>query len=534
MSGIVVAGMHRSGTSLTARMLAAGGWHPGEELLTSEREEYFEEASFVALHRAWIGEDLVGAVPAAEIDSHRDWGILDARVPAQLGSDGARFIVRAQEARDYAIVRERQHGTWAAKDPRASLYVDVWSQVEDVRFVLLYRNPWDVVDSALRLGAEVFCRRPRVVLGAWLDYHARLVRFARANRERVTVVAAEVVANAPERAWALFSDVLGMTTTAPAGLIDPARFVHRDDNQAIASLYQEVYPEHAALLAELDALADLPRPVPVRSRVQRRPLTGGSLPPGQGVQVVIPCRDDGDFLAEAIASVEECSLPAVELTLVDDGSTDPETCRVFERLGRSGRHVLRTRGVGLAAARNAACASSSTAVVVPLDADNRLRPEVRDAVALLERTGADLVHGSWSRFGMDSGTVVPPDMTHETLLPYNQIDALALIRRSLLERLGGWDEQLPFWEDWDLWLRVVDAGARTHRVSDLLHDYLVRPGSLSMRPLSEREVGVWVLDRILSKHPGSSEATADAWRAFRTPGPEGLGEHPDGSGAEAV
>lgn len=533
MSGVVVTGMHRSATSLTARMLAAGGWHPGEALLTSEREEYFEEASFVALHRAWIEEDLRGEVPVAEIDSHRDWGILDAKVPAHLGSDDSRLIVRAQEARDYATVRQGQHGTWAAKDPRASLYVDVWSQVEDVRFVLLYRNPWDVVDSALRLGAEVFCRRPRIVLGAWLDYHARLVRFARANRERVTVVAAEVVAHAPERAWALFAHVLGMRTTAPAGLIDPARFVHRDDNHAIASLYQEVYPEHAALLAELDALADLPRPAPLRSRVQRRPSIGGSLPPGRGVQVVIPCRDDGDFLAEAIASVEECSLPAVELTLVDDGSTDPETCRVFERLSHSGRHVLRADGVGLAAARNAGCATSRTSVVIPLDADNRLRPAARDAVALLERTGADLVHGSWSRFGMDSGRVVPPDMTLETLLPYNQIDALALIRRSLLDRLGGWDEQLPFWEDWDFWLRAADAGAHTHRVSDVLHDYLVRPGSLSMRPLSDRGLGVWVLDRILSKHPGSTESTADAWRAFRTLDPEGLDEHPDGAGAEA-
>ena len=41
MTGIVVAGMHRSGTSLMARMLADGGYHPGNELLARPTVDYF-------------------------------------------------------------------------------------------------------------------------------------------------------------------------------------------------------------------------------------------------------------------------------------------------------------------------------------------------------------------------------------------------------------------------------------------------------------------------------------------------------------
>lgn len=37
-----------------ARTLSAGGWHPGEQLLTGPGEEYFEDESFVALNRRWL------------------------------------------------------------------------------------------------------------------------------------------------------------------------------------------------------------------------------------------------------------------------------------------------------------------------------------------------------------------------------------------------------------------------------------------------------------------------------------------------
>jgi hypothetical protein len=59
VSGIIVAGMHRSGTSLATRFLVAGGWDPGEVLLSSPKEEYYEDSSFVDLHRRWLAE-LIG------------------------------------------------------------------------------------------------------------------------------------------------------------------------------------------------------------------------------------------------------------------------------------------------------------------------------------------------------------------------------------------------------------------------------------------------------------------------------------------
>ncbi len=500
MTGIVVAGMHRSGTSLMARMLADGGYHPGNELLARPTEDYFEDASFVALHRQW----LAAAVPPGK--GHQDWGVSERGVVDLTTLDSQFRSLQASSASGFVVRRSVEQDRWVAKDPRASLFLPVWADMDEVRFVFVYRNPWDVVDSALRLGAEVFCRRPGLVRDAWLDYNARIVAFASRHRDRCMVVAAEVLTLEPTRVWQALDQWVGMDGAAPTGLVDPTKFVRRDDDHAIAALYLNLYPDHMAVLDELDAIADLPRLAPGSSHTATWsppavPGTGGSLPAGTGVQVVIACHNDGDFLAEAIASVDQYAHGATELTVVDDGSTDVETLRVMDALRYSGRHVISTPGVGVSAARNLGAATSASCVVLPLDADNRLCAPLLDAVGIIEHGDVDIVHGQWRRFGMESCIVTPRDLTLDGLMPLNSVDACALIRRELLERLGGWDPQLPFWEDWDLWIGAVEVGARTLRLDEVTFDYLVRPASLNSRAMTNTRAGKRVITYMLAKHP---------------------------------
>lgn len=512
MTGIVVAGMHRSGTSLMARTLSAGGWHPGEQLLTGPGEEYFEDESFVALNRRW----LAATVPPGE--GHLDWGVSSGGVVDLAGLDDRAGKDQLAAAAAFARRRSGEQSRWVAKDPRASLFLPVWAEATEVRFVIVYRNPWDVVDSAVRLGAEVFCRSPGLARDAWLDHNTRLATFASAYRDRCVVVAAEVLALDPARVWRTLDGAVGLGGDVPADLVDPTKFVRRNDAHAIAGLYRTVYPHHVAVLDELDALADLPRIAATPTRAASLPApslpaaglpgAGGSLPAGTGVQVVIACRDDGDFVVEAIASVDQCGHPAVELTLVDDGSTDGETLRVLDALRSSGRHVVTTPGVGLSAARNLGAATSSTCAVLPLDADNRVRAPLLEAVGAIESGGVDIVHGPWRRFGMATGIVTPPDITLGGLVPRNTVDACALISRDLLERLGGWDAQLPFWEDWELWIGAAAVGARTLRLDDVTFDYLVRPDSLNTTPLADPAARQSTVSLVMAKHAAVFEPMA--------------------------
>src|SRR5450759_4173241 len=128
-SVLVVAGMHRSGTSFLASLLRRGGCRMGEMLLPGDannRPGYFEDLEFLNLNRRMLAETVPTDAP------------------------GARCLVRTASDN-----RARGCGGW--KDPRTSVLLDFWNaRVPDARYVFVYRSPWDVADSTQRLGAAVF------------------------------------------------------------------------------------------------------------------------------------------------------------------------------------------------------------------------------------------------------------------------------------------------------------------------------------------------------------------------------------------
>jgi hypothetical protein len=76
------------------------------------------------------------------------------------------------------------------------------------------------------------------------------------------------------------------------------------------------------------------------------------------------------------------------------------------------------------------------------------------------------------------------------LIADNYLDALALVRRSALDELGGYttDLRLYGWEDYDLWCRVADRGMRGVQVPEFVARYRVSPNSMiSLTNLSDQE-----------------------------------------------
>src|SRR6266567_1459774 len=92
------------------------------------------------------------------------------------------------------------------------------------------------------------------------------------------------------------------------------------------------------------------------------------------LSVIIPCFNHGEYLPEAVASVTNLRRGDIELIVVDDGSTDERTREEMDKLAVAGIKVVRQANKGLAAARNAGILASRGEYVLPLDADDRLRP----------------------------------------------------------------------------------------------------------------------------------------------------------------
>jgi glycosyltransferase involved in cell wall biosynthesis len=183
------------------------------------------------------------------------------------------------------------------------------------------------------------------------------------------------------------------------------------------------------------------------------------------VAVLIPCFDDGALTAEAVASVREDE--PIEIVVIDDASSDPETLAVLGELERAGVRVARhedNRGVG--EARMTGLAASSAPFVFPLDSDDLAVPGSLAAMAdiLGADPGAAVCFGDYDEFGESRIVRAVPDRIDPYRLAYiNEYPISSLFRRSWLERVGGWrggGYTGRSYEDWNLWMALAEAGAR--------------------------------------------------------------------------
>jgi glycosyltransferase involved in cell wall biosynthesis len=203
------------------------------------------------------------------------------------------------------------------------------------------------------------------------------------------------------------------------------------------------------------------------------------------VSVIIPCYNHGQYIREAIASVEQCDSNLYEIIIVDDGSTDPHTQRVMKELEQEGYHVINQQNQGPHASRNTGIKAARGRYILPVDADDKVNPDyIPLGIEILDRRPEiAVVHGRPDLFGATS--VRTPAETgvfdlHRMVLE-NYIGACAVIRKSALEQCGYYDTQWPYpgWEDWDLWLTMAAVGWQFHFEDAKLYFYRILPDSLT-------------------------------------------------------
>ncbi|MBC6610245.1 glycosyltransferase [Hymenobacter sp. BT507] len=184
------------------------------------------------------------------------------------------------------------------------------------------------------------------------------------------------------------------------------------------------------------------------------------------VSVIIPCYNQAHFLGKALASVQQQSYPAVEIVLVDDGSTD-NTRAVALAYEPALRYVYQDNQ-GLSAARNTGIRHSTGTYLVFLDADDWLYPQALalNVAHLQQHPHAAFVSGAFTRVFVDENRLQyeakPIDADHYLhLLRGNYIGMIAavLYQRWAFEEVL-YDPTLRNCEDYDVYLRV----ARCHPV----------------------------------------------------------------------
>ncbi len=190
------------------------------------------------------------------------------------------------------------------------------------------------------------------------------------------------------------------------------------------------------------------------------------------VSVIVPVYNGAAYLAETLQAVAAQTHPHVELLLVDDGSTD-DSVAAAQASGASFR-LLHQRNAGVSRARNTGLAAASGTFVCFLDQDDIWYPDhlARQLKVFDDHPDTDAVVSPYQHwYPGPSGYTTPsqalpqrpPEETdadfsgwvyHQFLRDCWALTSATLLRRQRVLDCGGFDETLPFSEDWDLWLRL--------------------------------------------------------------------------------
>ncbi|MCY7289395.1 MAG: glycosyltransferase [Cryobacterium sp.] len=178
------------------------------------------------------------------------------------------------------------------------------------------------------------------------------------------------------------------------------------------------------------------------------------------VSVVMPTFNRAEVMGAAIRSVIDQTARSWELIVVDDGSNDGTAEEMARWIAEDSRiHLIRQANGGVSAARNTGIRAARGTYGAFLDTANTWTPEcLRAARARLDGSAAQMTHAA-VRIELDGGGVEylgRPTTREQLLQGRNVVDLNALVvRRELLESIGGFDITLRRWVDYDLVLRLL-------------------------------------------------------------------------------
>lgn len=196
------------------------------------------------------------------------------------------------------------------------------------------------------------------------------------------------------------------------------------------------------------------------------------------VSVIVPTYNRASVLKRAVESVLSQSFCDWELIVVDDGSTDNTQDLLKSYVNHSKVRFFKTKNKGVSAARNLGVRQALGSWIAFLDSDDQWLPEKLEKQVNYSKKHRDIsiVHGDevWIR----QGVRVNPMKKHQKSGGDIFAQALKLccispsavfIKKNLFDKVGGFKENFPVCEDYDLWLRITG-----HYPVGYIDDFLIK------------------------------------------------------------
>jgi cellulose synthase/poly-beta-1,6-N-acetylglucosamine synthase-like glycosyltransferase len=213
------------------------------------------------------------------------------------------------------------------------------------------------------------------------------------------------------------------------------------------------------------------------------------------VTVIITLYNYANYIEQCLDSV--CAtltdqLPGgFDVLIVDDCSTDDSASLVEAYLHKTEIPICLVKkafNTGLADARNSGLQLARAPFVFILDADNWIYPNCLSVLyKAINTSGCAGVYGIINRFNnktdQGSGLISFYEWDVRELITGPYIDAMAMFKKDILLKVGGYSTELMViawsgWEDYDMWLKLAQAGYDAKLVPNILSSYRAHPNSM--------------------------------------------------------
>jgi len=245
---LIIASMHRSGSSLTAAILQSVGVHIGRELLSpnvGNIKGHYENLDFYHFHMAVLESQGINAA---------GW-TLQEKIDLE-----DRFTERAKEI----IKKNNLSQIWGWKEPRTTLFLDFWAELlPEAKFIFIYRYPWEVIDSLYRRGDPIFQSQPDMAIKIWLHYNRKILNCYHRFPERCHLASLDNIISATDKYIESISQKLQINLIyRGSNMYEPLLLQKLSLDSYRPSLVAHYFPEAIQMYQELEARAWQPQGEP--------------------------------------------------------------------------------------------------------------------------------------------------------------------------------------------------------------------------------------------------------------------------------
>lgn len=225
------------------------------------------------------------------------------------------------------------------------------------------------------------------------------------------------------------------------------------------------------------------------------------------ITVVVPSLNQGDTIEQTLKSILEFNSPEGLETIVVDGISSDATSSVLKQW-KSRIIIIREKDRGQADAINKGFKRAEGEILCWLNTDDLYFPGALDRVRRLfaQNPEVEVISGLGVHLNKDGSflNLHPdgPDFSNDFSVRHRIFTVLqpsVFFRRSLLERVGGINPEIPYVMDWDLWCRFYSAKASWLKVSDYFSAARIYSGTKTSRGGINRIFTHW---RVARKHTG--------------------------------